>query len=270
MTWVSRQILRSYAGWDRVTKLSFWIAVALLVIGLILLLIAPAEQRAWIFVGTVALVIVMQLIVLWGNRGMVTVYTQAQRRYLAGDLEGARVLLEEARAAGNADVKALTLLGSTYRQFGLLEESRGVLYEALDKAADHHFPLYNLGRTEAAGGNYTRAVELYEQALAQGSPAITRFDLAEAHFLMGDAAGTLAALDQVFPMLDEPHRVMMAMWWRAQLGVGELPSDEVIRDGLAYWIAAAERFRDTPYGTAIAAQLQTLQSDVKGDAKSNV
>lgn len=270
MTWVSRQILRSYAGWDRLTKIGFWIAAVLLIVGLVFLLFAPMEQRGWVFVGLIALVIVMQLIVLWGNRGMVTVFTQAQRLYLTGDLDGARDLLEDARSNGAPDFRALTLLGNTYRQFGQLDESRRVLYEALDKAPDHHFPLYNLGRTEAAAGDYTRAAVLYEQALAAGAPAIIRFDLAEACFLNGDIARASTALDHVLPSLNEPHRLMMAMWWRAQMGTGALPPAELIRDGLPYWVAVAERFQDTPYGKAIADTLLSLQSDMKGDARPNV
>ncbi len=270
MTWVSRQILRSYAGWDRLTKVGFWIAAGLLIVGFVFLLLAPAEQRGWVFAGLVALVIVMQLLVLWGNRGMVTAFTQAQRLYLTGDLEGARVLLEDARSNGTVDVKALTLLGSTYRQFGQLDESRRVLYEALDKAADHHFPLYNLGRTEAAAGDYARAAALYERALAAGAPAVTRFDLSEVYFLMGNTTGASTALDQVFPILNEPHRRMMAMWLRAQMGAGDSPPSDLIRDGLPYWAAVAERFQDTPYGKAIADLLHSLQGDMKGDARPNV
>ena len=38
--------------------------------------------------------IVLDVSVLWGNRGMVSAFTRAQRLYLDGELEAARDLLE--------------------------------------------------------------------------------------------------------------------------------------------------------------------------------
>ncbi len=90
-------------------------------IALVLLIAAPPEQRSIILISFAGLLIVIEISVLWGNRGMVSAFTQAQRLYLDGDFAATRDLLESVRA--KADARALTLLGNTYRQLGQLDQS---------------------------------------------------------------------------------------------------------------------------------------------------
>lgn len=258
MIWLARRIQRDFANWDRPTQVAFVLALLMGIGGVALTALAPQERRANIAIGVGALLLVAEIAVLWGGRGSVTAYTAAQRDYLAGRLESARALLEKARESGRADMRALTLLGATYRQFGSLDESEQVLYEALDKAPDHHYPLYNLGRTRLSMGRYTEAAALLERAIAAGAPTSAAFDLGEAYLLSGDTqrAMPLFAPDAV----QDVHRGSMASWWRWHYGgQAEAPDLDVLRAGMPYWTAAAERFAATPYGQAVQVNIDAIQ-----------
>ncbi len=191
---------------------------------------------------------------LWGNRGMVSAFTQAQRLYLAGDFAAARDLLESVRA--KADARVLTLLGNTYRQLGQLDESEQVLSEAVDKAPDHYFPLYGFGRTLLSEGRYTEAVVAIRRALELNAPPVVRADLGEALYRLNLPEEAVAALEAV--PTDEPHRALMVAYLLHRLGAADPPVAEVVQAGLPYWEAAAERFRHTPYGLALARDVRVM------------
>ncbi|MDX2160758.1 MAG: hypothetical protein SF162_05485 [bacterium] len=271
MIWASRLIYRNFRYWERAAQIAFVLALVLIGFGVLLMFAAPAEQRVTIVTGLGALILVAQGIVLWANRGMVTVFTQAQRRYLAGDLEGALHLLETARSEGRADVRTLTLLGTTYRQFGRLSESEAVLYEALDKDPTAHFPLYNLGRTMLSAGRYQDALKVLEQSIAAGAPVSAQFDAAEALAWLGEAERAAERVREFGGAWQEPYRRMAAALWLFERGQGEPPSPDLIRDGLPYWQAAAQRFAHTPYGTVIQAHiLVPMQVIMEGEGNPNV
>ncbi len=258
MIWLARRIWRDFQNWDRPTQIAFSLALILGIFGIIFTALAPQEQRFGLAIGVGALLLVAEIAVLWGGRGAVTPYSAAQHKYLAGDLDGARDILERARESGHADMRALTLLGATYRQFGALDQSAAVLYEALDKVPEHHYPLYNLGRTLLAMGRYIDAVALIEQAIVAGAPQTASFDLGEGLILAGQPENALPHL--VADHFQEAHRTAMVGWWRWQLGVDKNPPEAgVLRDGLPYWKAAAQRFEATPYGTAIEANIEAIQ-----------
>jgi cobalamin biosynthesis protein CobD/CbiB len=139
MIWLIGRLRGDIRTWDRPTRIAFGIGLILLIIAVIVALIAPPDTRLPILVGAGALLIVIEIAVLWGNRGMISAFTRAQRLYVDGDLEAARDLLEAVR--GKANARALTLLGNTYRQLGQLDESESVLSEAVYKAPDHYYPL---------------------------------------------------------------------------------------------------------------------------------
>jgi tetratricopeptide (TPR) repeat protein len=260
MIWLTHRLVQDFNTWERWTRIAFGIALTLLIVGLIAVLASPQEIRGRLVIGFGALILVTQLIVLWGNRGMVSSYTQAQQHYLAGDLEAARHILERARTTGKANMRALTLLGNTYRQLGMLAESEAVLYEALDKVPDHYFPLYNFGRTLLSGGRFAEASDAIQRALDLGAPRVTQFDLAEALYLNGMQEQATQLLIEVMPILNEPYRALMTAWWLHELGVGEPPNRELIAQGLPYWEAAAQRFNDTIYGQRIAQTVRALQN----------
>ena len=256
MIWLLRRLRTDFGTWERSTRIAFILAVVLLIVALVIAFIAPPDARVPILVGAGALLIVLEATVLWGNRGMVSAFTRAQRLYVEGDLEGARDLLEAVRA--KADARALTLLGNTYRQLGQLSESEAVLSEAVDKAPKHYFPIYGFGRTLLSEGRYAEAAEAIRRALEMGAPPVVQVDLGEAYYRLNQSEDALAVLHAVGSDLDEPQRVLMVGYLLYRLGSAPPPAAELVLAGIPYWQAAAERFRETPYGAALALDVREM------------
>ncbi|MCS7070300.1 MAG: hypothetical protein NZM00_02265, partial [Anaerolinea sp.] len=180
-----------------------------------------------------------------------------QRAYLRGDFDQTRRILEGEREAGRADMRALTLLGNTYRQLGMLSKSREVLSEAVDRNQNHHFPLYGLGRTLLSQGEYAEAFEVLARAAQAGAPAVVQLDVVEALYRAGrleEGARLLRTLegDRSLSEGAEPHRLLMAALLRHHLLGEPAPSQELVKAGLPFWEAASVRFADFPYGDALA------------------
>jgi len=254
MIWLIRRLRRDFQNWDRPTRIAFGLGLLLLIVAVIAALIAPPETRLTILIGAGGLLIVIEVTVLWGNRGMISAFTRAQRLYLEGDLEAARDLLESVR--DKADVRALTLLGNTYRQLGQLPESESILSEAVNKAPDHHYPLYGFGRTLLSEGRYAEAADVIRRALDLGAPSAVRADLGEAYFRLNLPDEVAAALQDA--VLDEPHRALMVGYLLYRIGEAPPPAPELVRAGLPYWQATAERFQHTPYGVALTHDIREM------------
>ncbi len=281
-------LIRQIRYWDAASKWALGIALALLVLALVLLTSAPADVRDAALIGVVGLLVVVQLIVLWGNRGMVTPYTQAQRQFIAGDFTGARDTLEAHIAAlasegKPADADTLVLLGNTYRNLSgtepdpltyldALTYSEHLLTKAVQLQPSYHFPLYGLGRTLLAKGDYANAAHYLQQALAHGAPTIAHFDLGHAYYRLGKLAEARAALLAGYAAAQqEPHRALMTRYLLLQIArvqpdqaandLGEISIDEtLLAAGLPFWVAEAARYAHTPYGQAIQADVQALEN----------
>lgn len=254
MIWLIRRLRRDFFYWDRYTRAAFVIGVALLIGALIAGLLAPPQARLLPLAGAGGLLIVLEITILWGNRGMVSAFTQAQRYYLAGNFDAALDILESIH--DKADARVLTLLGNTYRQLGRLDESETVLSEALDKVPDHHYPLYGFGRTLLAKGRYAEAAEAIRRAQEAGAPPVVLADLGEAYYRLerwDEAAAALHAAEG-----EEPHRALMVQYLLYRLGEASPPSSELVAAGLPYWQASAQRFQQTPYGVALTRDVQEL------------
>ncbi|MCC6804835.1 MAG: tetratricopeptide repeat protein [Anaerolineae bacterium] len=256
MFWLLSRLRRDVRLWDRATRIAFAIGGILLIVAVGVALVAPPDARLPVLVGAALLLVVLEIAVLWGNRGMVSAFTRAQRLYLDGELEAARDLLEAAHekitlAQKKSDARSLVLLGNVYRQLGQLRESEAVLSEAVDKAPQHYFSFYGFGRTLLSGGRYAEAAEALRRALELGAPNGVQVDLAEAYFRMNQPQEAAAALNGIGGRLSEPHRALMAAYLLYRLGAANPPPPDVIQAGLPYWQAVAERFRETPYGAAL-------------------
>jgi hypothetical protein len=59
-------------------------------------------------------------------------------------------------------------------------------------------------------------------------------------------------------VLDESHRALMVGYLLYRVGAASLPAPELVRDGLLYWQATAERFQHTPYGVALADDIREM------------
>src|SRR5690606_38892276 len=147
---------------------------------------------------------------------------------------------------------ALTLLGNTYRQLGVLDQSEAVLREALSLQPNHHFPLYGFGRTLLVQGFYTEAVEAFRQALMVGAPPVAQLDAGEALYRAGETEEAGRMLQAALPLSHEPHRRLMAEYLLYRLGRGDVPALTLLEKGLPYWEANAERYVHTLYGENLA------------------
>jgi tetratricopeptide (TPR) repeat protein len=254
------RLLQAVRQWDKPSQVALALALALLVVMLLVAAFGPPGLRQPALIGAGGLLIITQLIILWGNRGMVTPYTKAQRAYLDEDFETARQLLEGVRASGKADFRELTLLGNTYRQLGEVNLSEEVLTEALRLQPNHHFSLYGFGRTLLVQGKYTEAADAISRALAAGAPSVVQVDLGEAYYRQGLWDEARAALEEVTSLVEAAHRRLMADYLLYRLDHGEPPSEALIEAGLPYWRAEVERFRLTPYGRALADDVRRLQT----------
>ncbi len=256
-------LLREMRYWDRTSKFALALALVLLSVSLFILSTQP-ELRNLALVSSVGLVIAVQVVVLWGNRTMVTPYTQAQRHFLEGEFEQAQQVLEayshERQNEGKGlSVNELVLLGNTYRNLGLLESSAGILHEALERKPDSPFALYGIGKTQLAQGEYTTAVQSIQQAIDEGAPQIVRFDLAHAHFRQLDYSQALQTMPAVAD-LQEPYRQLFAAYLQYRLADDPAPATELIHAGLPFWEAEVERFANTSYGQAVQEDVDAIRA----------
>jgi tetratricopeptide (TPR) repeat protein len=253
-----------FRSWERSTRIAFVSAIVLLILSFLMARFAPAELRQPALIGFVGLIFVSQIIFMWGNRHMVTPFTQAQRRYLAEDFEGARIILEKLDEDGKASASALTLLANTYRQLGLLSKSEEIVKKALALQPFDHFPLYSFGRTLLVEGKYAEAVNVLRQSLEAGAPPIVQIDLGEALYHAGEEGEARMVLGQASELNQESFRVLMTQYLLYRMGSGLKPSPDTLREGLPYWQSTVNRFQHTPYGQALAqdvANMQTLQEE---------
>lgn len=253
-------LLRSFRAWEISSRVALVAAFVLLAVTLLALLFGPQNLRQPALIGFVGLIFAIQLIFMWGNRGMVTAYTQAQRAYLAEDFDSARQILETLSVNGKSDVRSLTLLGNTYRQLGMLDKSEEVLTKALELRPLDHFPLYGIGRTLLVKGQYSQAADKIKQALDAGAPPIIQFDLGEALYRIEQLDQARLALRAAKDVSQEPQRALMSQYLLYRLGDGAPPTAELVALGLPYWQDNALRFRNTPYGQILAEDVQRMQA----------
>ncbi len=256
-------LIGQFRAWERPAQMAMGLALALLALALLALVLSPSDWRQPIMIGFIGLIFVTQAIFMWANRSMVTPFTRAQRQYLAGDLAGALATLEPLVAAESPDVRALTLLGNTYRQVGRLEESARILTKAIGLRPFDPFPLYGFGRTLLVSGQYIEAVTVLRQALEAGAVPAVQVDLAEALYRqgLGDEARALLELNK--DAAYEPHRQLMVDYMLYRLGTGVAPAPDRIENGLPFWKESANRFAHTPYGQALADDVRQMQSLVE-------
>ena len=261
-------LIQQIRYWDAASKWALAIAVSLLLLALLMLSNGPAALRDAALIGVVGLLIVIQMIFLWGNRHLVTPYTQAQRHFIAGDFAAARDTLlahltELEQQGKRPDADIYVLLGNAYRNLSDLDESEQVLTKALQLQPTYHFPLYGFGRTLLAQGAYQGAVDVLQRALQHGAPAVAQFDLGHAYYRLGtlDEAKT-ALLAGLSASQQEPHRELMTRYLLQKLApdAAQAPDAQLIEAGLPFWRAESQRFADTPFGQALQADIRAMQA----------
>lgn len=254
-------LFRQIRTWEKSAKLALVLALMLLVILVAMAMNAPDDFRHLMWFSVAALVLVVQFVVLWGNRTMIAPYTQARRQFMAGDFVGARDTLRaylDEREQPSVD--ALVLLGNTYRNLGQLEDSEAILRKALAMKPSCYFVLYGLGRTLLVRGDYPGAAALIDRALQSGAPSAVLFDLGHAQYRMQDRRAQETLRQIIVSLPEETHRQLMAHWWLHQMDGIEKPDAALIAVGLPFWMAETERFNRTPYGQALQRDVQALRS----------
>ncbi len=256
---LARLIFKGFPTWERPVQIGLIIGMVLLPLLLFTALQMPADSRWMPLAAFFSVILSMQGIVMWANRGMVTPYTRAQRLFLRGEMRAARDVLLAALESGEAQRSAdlLTLLGNVYRQLGDLDASAAALQEALAMTPNYHFPLYSFGRTLLVQGDYVGAAAAIQRASEVGAPDIVLADLGEALYRQGQSVEQVVSVLHNAEALaaHEAHRLLMVHTLLHHLGVGPPPDTPLIAAGRPYWEAAAQRFAQTPYGAAVAAEL---------------
>lgn len=260
---ITAYLIRAFRNWEHSTQAAFILAFVLLIVAFVVVLSSSGSLRQNALIGFVGLIIALQIIFMWGNRTMVTAFTQAQRRYLAEDFIGARDILERHLETGKANVNTLTLLANTYRQLGMLDKSEEIVKKALALRPFDHFPLYSFGRTLLIRGLYVQAVDILRQALEAGAPAIVEFDLGEALYRDRQFDAAAEVLERVHSPGQEAFRLLMTDYLLYKLGRTDAPTAEVVTDGIVYWRELASRFQTTPYGQILADDVAFMQSLVE-------
>ena len=260
---ITAYFIKAFRSWERSTQLAFIIAFVLLIIAFIVVLSSSGNLRQNALIGFIGLIIALQIIFMWGNRTMVTAYTQAQRRYLAEDFIGARDILETFHNTGKLNASSLTLLANTYRQLGDVEKSEEIVKKALALRPFDHFPLYSFGRTLLIRGFYAQAIDTFRQALQAGAPTIVEFDLGEALYRNGEFDASAELLERLRDPQQESFRLLMTDYLLYRMGRRDTLDTLEVSAGIAYWRELANRFQVTPYGQMLAQDVAYMQSLVE-------
>lgn len=250
-------LLREIPKWDRASQIAVMIAFVLLIIDIVILATVPDLQNPAL-IGFVGLALAIQGIFMWGNRNMVTPYTQAQRLFVAGEFEEVVTVLKQyIEDDPNALIDAFVLLGNTYRNLGQLHESEAILRVALARRKDYHFALYGVAKIRLVKGDYDEAIKHLETALANGAPDIIRFDLAHAMLRSGQETEAIEIFRDL-ATAEDAHRALFSQYVLYVDG-GEKPKETLIEAGLPFWQAEVRRFGDTPYAEALAHDVRVLE-----------
>ena len=254
MVWqVARDLTRRLPEWEASAKLSLAIALLLLLILLGIGFFGPDAIQFTARIGAFGLLVTIQLVFLWGNRRDASPYHQAQQHFIAHDYQAARDLLEALPDTGRASVDALVLLGNSYRHLGQFDHARSALARALEIKPEHHLALFSAGKLNLVRGEYAAASDFLERAINAGAPDIVAFDLGQARYLLGQTAEALQQLSAArLALSDEPAQLLLLQFYLWNMGAGEMPNEEFIRENIQHWRQEARKYSSTPYGAHLS------------------
>lgn len=234
---------------------------------------ADADSRVPLAIGLAGLLALLQVMTLLRGRGHQGALLKAQQAFVDGRYEEAAGLLEgqleQNRANGQApSLKLVTILGNTYRQLGRLDESAELLQQAIEQFPGKGFPVYGLGRTRLAQGQYHEAAQLIEQALKLGARKAVRADLALAlYYAEADQSRIIEVAQQTGRILNvENYRALMVNYLLAQFATHPAEAQVAKRvmhntaAGLAYWQGEAKRHAATDFGQRLNADVRRIEA----------
>ncbi len=266
---IALQFWQDFKQWDTPSRMAFFIALVLMFPLMAIAINTQDRTQSLAFVGLVGLAIVLQIIVMWGNRHMITTYTRAQRAMMAGDLVTAQQLLEGIVARGHSvsrpiSIDVYVLLGNIYRQLGHLSQSETMLTRAIENSPEYHFAVYGFGKTMLAQGNYHEALTRIKKSLSLGAPSVVQFDIGHVAFRLGDFVTAKEALEGVLDTLDEPYRLLMAHHLLNQINATPVSLETFLTDGLPLWEREAGLYMATSYGKDLASDVAHWHKLKKG------
>jgi tetratricopeptide (TPR) repeat protein len=245
--------------WDTPSKLAFAFGITLLPLMLILGFMGPEPIQIPARVSAFGLLLTLQLVILWGNRRLLSPYHEAQQHFMNGDYQTARDVLEQIPLDDKVSVDALVLLGNTYRHLGQFDDSITVVDRALAHQPDYHFALYGMGKTLLVTGQYEDASNFITKALSHGAPDVVQFDLGHAYYLLGDFRRANHHFTNILSLVgDEPAQLLLVQYCLHKMNIGEQPPRRLIQSNLEYWQNEATKYHSTLYGVALQSDIDTL------------
>ncbi len=265
------RIWSQFRAWDTSAKVALLLAVVLLLALLAIAGQTTGETRNVILFGFALLTLVTQGIVLWGNRQLVTAYTQAQRLAAAGDFVAARDMLlahqaDLEKTGKRLNAKSLTLLGNTYRSLGNLADSETVLRQAVARQPTDYFPLYGLGRTLLVLGHFDESLTFIQKSVEYGAPSGVQCDLGLIYYWRDDRVSACQAFRHVLETTAEEHRRLLAQFLVYHINsspAADPPEHALLVAGLPFWEAETQRYSHTPYGQALQPLVAALHTLLK-------
>ena len=265
MLWqAARDLTRRLPEWETPAKASLAIALPLLIMLLCIGFFGPESIQLLARLGAFGLLITIQLLFLWSKRRDASPYHQAQQHFIAGDYSAARDLLETMPERGRASVDALVLLGNTYRNLGNFISAQAALDQALELNSRHHLALFSAGKLQIAQGGYFEASEYFERAIQAGAPALVRFELGQALFLLGERDEARRQLIEARPALaDDQAQLLLLQYYMQVMRAGDLPTSEFIQENIQFWRGEALKYSETPYGAHLAEIIADLGAEIE-------
>lgn len=259
ITHLVRSLRKRVPTWDTPSKLAFAFGMTLLPLMLILGFIGPEPIRIPARVSAFGLLLTLQLVILWGNRRLLSPYHEAQQHFMNEDYSSARAVLEQIPLDEKVSVDALVLLGNTYRHLGQFDESIAVVSRALEHQPDYHFALYGMGKALLITGQYEDASNFITKALSQGAPDVVQFDLGHAYYLLGDYRRANHHFTNILSLVgDEPPQLLLVQYYLHKMQGDKQPSRRLIQNNLEYWQHEATKYQSTLYGVALQSDIDTL------------
>ena len=254
-----RSLRKGLPTWDTPSKLAFATGVILFLLMLLLGFVGPEPLQIPARVSAFGLLLTLQLVVLWGNRRLLSPYHEAQQYFMNGDYSSARDVLEQIPLNDKVSVDALVLLGNTYRHLGQFDDSLTVMSRALEHQPDYHFALYGMGKTLLVMGQYEDASNFITKALSQGAPDVVQFDLGHAYYLLGDYRRATHHFTNILSLVeDEPPQLLLVQYYLHNMQAGEQPSRHFIQSNLEHWRDEAMKYQQSAYGVALQSDIDTL------------